>query len=54
MPDRQDSIADVTPEMDRPSESLGEISEARFKAAPDEVRAGTDAALTQAFPVIRD
>jgi hypothetical protein len=50
MTNQQDAAADLTPESDRSSESYGEINEARFKAAPDEVRAGTDAALDRAFP----
>lgn len=49
-----DTTTDLTQEADRPSESLGEMSEARFKAAPDEVRAGTDAALAKAFPEAKD
>jgi hypothetical protein len=49
MANQQDTAA-LTPESDRPSESYGEINETRFKAAPEEVRAGTDAALDRAFP----
>jgi len=50
MANQQDTAADFVPESDRPSESYGEINEARFKPAPQDVRAGTDAALDRAFP----
>ena len=54
MPDRFDINTDLAPEADRPSESLGEMNDARFKAAPEEVRAGADAALARAFPNAKD
>ena len=35
---------------DRAAEKIGELDEARFKPAPDEIRAQTEQALADTFP----
>jgi hypothetical protein len=54
MTNRPDTAADFLPASDQPSERHGEIDETRFRAAPEEVRSGTEAALGAAFPARDD